>query len=146
MTLPDWLVPVRDAAETIEASHLTRFVPPEGSDARRGAVLMLFSEGPSGAELLLTERAHDMRSHPGQVSFPGGSLDPGEGVVEAALREAEEEVGVAPSSVEVFGLLPERIVRDCPVSLLLVRNRERASEAVTTRAPARLSPAGELGG
>jgi 8-oxo-dGTP pyrophosphatase MutT (NUDIX family) len=105
--LPDWLDPVRVAAETIEAGHLTRFVPPEGSDARRGAVLMLFSEGPSGGELLLTERAHDMRSHPGQVSFPGGSLDPGEGVVEAALREAEEEVGVTPGSVEVFGLLPE---------------------------------------
>jgi 8-oxo-dGTP pyrophosphatase MutT (NUDIX family) len=107
VTLPDWLVPVREAAETIEASHLTRFVPPEGAAVRRGAVLMLFGEGDAGGELLLTERAHDMRSHPGQVSFPGGSLDPGEGVVEAALREAEEEVGVVPSSVEVFGRLPE---------------------------------------
>lgn len=68
---------------------------------------MLFGEGPHGGELLLTERAHDMRSHPGQVSFPGGSLDPGEDVVQAALREAEEEVGVVPSSVTVFGRLPE---------------------------------------
>jgi 8-oxo-dGTP pyrophosphatase MutT (NUDIX family) len=68
---------------------------------------MLFGEGPNGPELLLTERAHDMRSHPGQVSFPGGSVDPGETAVEAALREAEEEIGLDPSSVEVFGRLPE---------------------------------------
>ncbi|WP_121257025.1 NUDIX hydrolase [Nocardioides ferulae] len=105
--LPDWLQPVAEAVDRIEAEHLTRFVPPEGADVRRGAVLMLFGEGERGGELLLTERAHDMRSHPGQVSFPGGALDPGEGVVEAALREAEEEVGVVPSSVEVFGELPE---------------------------------------
>ncbi|WP_231123507.1 NUDIX hydrolase [Nocardioides sambongensis] len=68
---------------------------------------MLFSEGPDGAEVLLTERAHDMRSHPGQVSFPGGSIDPGETVVEAALREAEEEIGVDPAGVEAFATLPE---------------------------------------
>jgi 8-oxo-dGTP pyrophosphatase MutT (NUDIX family) len=105
--LPDWLRPVERAAREIEATDLTRFVPPPGSDARRGAVLMLFGDGPQGGELLLTERAHDMRSHPGQVSFPGGSLDAGEDVVEAALREAEEEVGVDPASVEVFGRLPE---------------------------------------
>ena len=106
-SLPDWLVPVRDVAATVEGPQLTSFLPPAGTDARRGAVLMLFAEGESGGELLLTERAHDMRSHPGQVSFPGGSLDPGESVVDAALREAEEEVGVDPASVEVFGRLPE---------------------------------------
>lgn len=105
--LPDWLQPVEQAAREIRADDLTRFTPPPGGDARRGAVLMLFGDGPQGGELLLTERAHDMRSHPGQVSFPGGSLDPGEDVVEAALREAEEEVGVEPSSVAVFGRLPE---------------------------------------
>ena len=68
---------------------------------------MLFGEGAQGGELLLTERAHDMRSHPGQVSFPGGSVDPGETAVEAALREAEEETGLDPAAVEVFGRLPE---------------------------------------
>jgi 8-oxo-dGTP pyrophosphatase MutT (NUDIX family) len=105
--IPDWLVPVQDGAAAISADQLTRFTPPPGGDARAGAVLMLFSEGADGGELLLTERAHDMRSHPGQVSFPGGSIDPGETAVEAALREAQEEIGLEPSSVEVFGRLPE---------------------------------------
>lgn len=105
--LPEWLEPVRRAAAEIQASDLTRFTPPPGGDARRGAVLMLFGEGDQGGEVLLTERAHDMRSHPGQVSFPGGSLDAGEDVVEAALREAQEEIGLDPGSVTVFGRLPE---------------------------------------
>jgi 8-oxo-dGTP pyrophosphatase MutT (NUDIX family) len=105
--IPDWLVPVKKGAEAISADQLTRFTPPPGGDAREGAVLMLFGDGPDGGELLLTERAHDMRSHPGQVSFPGGSVDPGETAVEAALREAQEEVGLDPASVEVFGRLPE---------------------------------------
>lgn len=105
--LPGWLHPVREAAAAITVHELTRFMPPEGSDARRGAVLMLFGEGAAGGELLLTERAHHMRSHPGQVSFPGGSLDPGETPVQAALREAQEETGLDPAGVHVFGELPE---------------------------------------
>ncbi|MCL8027437.1 NUDIX hydrolase [Nocardioides bruguierae] len=117
---PAWLEPVRTATERMAAADLTRYVPPADGSARPGAVLMLFGER-AGAdvdpadplawreagELLLTERAHDMRSHPGQVSFPGGSLDPGEGVEEAALREAQEEVGLDPGCVQVFGRLPE---------------------------------------
>ena len=53
-------------------------MPPEDEEPRASAVLMLFGEGPDGPDLLLTERSHTMRSHPGQVSFPGGSVDPGE--------------------------------------------------------------------
>ena len=108
MNLPSWLEPIREGADTITADDISRFVPPEGSDARKGAVLMLFGEGPAGPDLLLTERAHDMRSHPGQVSFPGGSIDPTDASpVAAALREAEEETGLDPAGVEVFGTLPE---------------------------------------
>ena len=109
--LPTWLEEVRAGAEAIDALDLTRFTPPTDGSARPGAVLMLFAGdeegGRHGGELLLTERAHDMRSHPGQVSFPGGSLDPGETVEQAALREAEEEVGLDPDSVTLFGRLPE---------------------------------------
>ncbi|MGH3361164.1 MAG: NUDIX hydrolase [Nocardioides sp.] len=105
--IPDWLEPVRAGAASITVHELTRFMPPEDADVRRGAVLILFGEGPDGGELLLTERAHHMRSHPGQVSFPGGSIDPGEAPLEAALREAEEETGLDPGGVEVFAELPE---------------------------------------
>ena len=68
---------------------------------------MLFGDGPEGPDLLFTERAHQMRSHPGQVSFPGGSIDPGESPEQAALRETLEETGVAPNAVRVFGRLPD---------------------------------------
>ena len=105
---PDWLHPVVEGARTITAGDISRFVPPEGSDARKGAVLMLFGEGPAGPDLLLTERAHDMRSHPGQVSFPGGSIDDTDATpAAAALREAEEETGLDPDGVDVFATLPE---------------------------------------
>jgi 8-oxo-dGTP pyrophosphatase MutT (NUDIX family) len=102
--IPDWLEPVARAAREITTDDLTRFVAPEDVETRRGAVLMLFG---AQRDLLLTERAHDMRSHPGQVSFPGGSIDPGETPREAALREAWEETGVRPEDVEVFAELPE---------------------------------------
>jgi 8-oxo-dGTP pyrophosphatase MutT (NUDIX family) len=105
--IPAWLEPVREGAAAIGADDLSRFVPPEDADARPGAVLMLFGEGPGGPDLLLTERAHHMRSHPGQVSFPGGSIDPTDpSPVAAALREAEEETGLDPAGVEVFAELP----------------------------------------
>ncbi|MBS43674.1 MAG: coenzyme A pyrophosphatase [Nocardioides sp.] len=80
---------------------------PDDADASDSAVLMLFGEGEHGPDLLLTERSHTMRSHPGQVSFPGGRLEAGESHAEAALREAEEEVGLAPAGVDVFATLPE---------------------------------------
>jgi 8-oxo-dGTP pyrophosphatase MutT (NUDIX family) len=123
LDLPRWLRPVVHACETITVHELTRFMPPEDSDPRRGAVLMVFADRGTATptngdlpapdelahrgELLLTERAHHMRSHPGQVSFPGGMIDPGESPVEAALREAWEEIGLEPDSVQVFGELPE---------------------------------------
>ncbi len=60
--------------------------------------------------VILTERAGHLSAHPGQVAFPGGCIESGDGgAIAAALREAEEEVGLAPERVEVLGgLLPYR--------------------------------------
>ena len=104
--LPGWLEPVRRSAAVIRGEELSRFLPPVGGTPREGAVLVLFGEGPAGPDLLLTERAHHLRTQPAQVSFPGGSLDPGETAVQAALREAFEETGIEPDGVDVFGVLP----------------------------------------
>lgn len=108
MSVPDWLAPIRDGARSIRGEDISTFLPPADAGARPGAVLMLFGEGAGGPDLLLTERAHTMRSHPGQISFPGGSVDPGDpSPTAAALREANEEVGLDPAGVEVLAHLPE---------------------------------------
>jgi len=87
--------------------YFRAFAPPLGWH-RRSAVLMLFAPGPGGDEVVLTERAQHLRSHPGQVSFPGGSLDPGDASeVATALRETHEEVGVPPSAVDVVLSFPQ---------------------------------------
>lgn len=82
-------------------------VPPDQAaappTAKIGAVLVLVADRDHGPELVLTRRRADMRSHPGQVSFPGGRVDEGETIVEAALREANEEVDLDPESVEIVG-------------------------------------------
>ncbi|MEV4438987.1 CoA pyrophosphatase [Streptomyces sp. NPDC049577] len=120
--LPEWLGPVARLPGALEPHQLSRFLPPE-SGGRQSAVLILFGEGERGPELLLLERAGTLRSHAGQPSFPGGALDPedgdpeGSGPVRAALREAEEETGLDPSGVQVFGVLPKLYI---PVSRFVV--------------------------
>lgn len=73
--------------------------------ARHSAVLVLLHDGDSGPEVLLTRRSWELRNHKGEVSFPGGRMDPGETALETALREANEEVGLDPDRVEVHGEL-----------------------------------------
>ncbi|TQL70690.1 NUDIX domain-containing protein [Nocardioides albertanoniae] len=103
---PEWFEEIVAAAQQIQGEDISQFLPPEDGSARESAVLLLFGEGPDGPDLLLTERSHTMRSHPGQVSFPGGKLDPGETAEEAALREAWEETGLDPTGVDVAARLP----------------------------------------
>ena len=134
--LPAWLEPVRRAARDITADELTRFVPPDDPDTREGAVLILFGDGPAGPDLLLTERAHDMRSHPGQVSFPGGSMDPDDAGPEAtALREAQEETGLDPSGVDVFASLPALWLPPSNFAVIPVLGWWRADSAVSVVDP-----------
>lgn len=73
-------------------------------DLRPAAVLIAVVARPEGATVLLTRRADSLTSHTGQIAFPGGRLDPGETALEAALREAREEVALASETIEVLGL------------------------------------------
>ena len=73
--------------------------------AKPAAVLIGLIERPHGTTVLLTERATHLRSHSGQVAFPGGKIDPGEDALEAALREAEEEIGLHRRHIETFAAL-----------------------------------------
>jgi 8-oxo-dGTP pyrophosphatase MutT (NUDIX family) len=87
---------------------------PARADAvqRHAAVCLLIVPGEDGEPaLLITRRATTMRAHPGQWAFPGGRIDPGEGVREAALREVAEEVGLAIDPAAVLGELDDYVTR-----------------------------------
>ena len=82
----------------------------EGRDAAStiAAVLIPLLSHPQGLTVLFTQRTPHLRSHSGQVSFPGGRAEPGDASAEfTALREAEEEIGLRPAAVEVLGRLPD---------------------------------------
>ena len=76
-----------------------------GQPGRPSSVLLALLERPAGLTVLLTERAAHLKDHAGQVSLPGGRLAEGETPAAAALREAYEEVGLAPATVNVLGSL-----------------------------------------
>ncbi|WP_300032992.1 CoA pyrophosphatase [uncultured Roseobacter sp.] len=74
---------------------------------RPAGVLAAVTETKSGFELLLTKRSSALKHHPGQIAFPGGKQDEGDAdVIAAALREADEEIGLPADAVEVLGTLP----------------------------------------
>ena len=79
------------------------------SGRRPAAVLIpILQQGPQEPlRLLLTQRTAHLRDHAGQISFPGGGLNPGEGASAGALREAQEEIGLDPARVEIFGQMPQ---------------------------------------
>ncbi len=104
---PAWLRELAAAADRMAVPPPLR---PPVRGGRPSAVLVLFAEGPDGPDLLLIQRSERLRLHAGQPAFPGGAIDPDEGPVEAALREAAEEVGLDPDGVDVLGTLPELFI------------------------------------
>jgi 8-oxo-dGTP pyrophosphatase MutT (NUDIX family) len=72
---------------------------------RRSAVLVALFEEEGETQVVLTRRSFTMRAHRGEISFPGGRSHDGETPAETALREAHEEIGLAPSAVTPFGWL-----------------------------------------
>ena len=105
---PEWFRTFVTAIGSVEGPQLSQFTPPVGMSLRHSAVLILFAEGAGGPDVLLIQRAAQMRSHAGQPAFPGGAVDPGDaGPVAAALREAQEETGLDPAGVQVAHVLPD---------------------------------------
>jgi 8-oxo-dGTP pyrophosphatase MutT (NUDIX family) len=103
---------LRQALRTgTDAELLIGDLPEERAKAStQAAVLVAITDRPEPG-VILTVRREDMRTHAGQVAFPGGRLDPGEDAVKAALREAHEEILLNPKDVEVVGTIePYRTV------------------------------------
>jgi 8-oxo-dGTP pyrophosphatase MutT (NUDIX family) len=89
------------------ASQVRQFFPKSPIAA---AVLIPIVDHPSGLTVLLTQRASHLRNHAGQISFPGGRIEADETALEAALREAREEIGLEPEFIDVVGYLEPQLV------------------------------------
>lgn len=91
-------------ARIVERTRVTH----DDEGARRAAVLVPIVSTPSGFELLCFERTHDVHEHKGEICLPGGAVEKHDSdIIAAALREADEELGIVAASVDVLGLLDD---------------------------------------
>lgn len=105
------MTPFPDRFRTLAASlaveeHISAISRRSPARGGRGASVLVMISDQGSPDITYIERAPTMRKHAGQLAFPGGSIDPGDsGPVAAALREANEEIGLDPAEVHVLGLL-----------------------------------------
>lgn len=100
---------VRPVDWQVEPLFAASFPASPSSDValRHAAVFMPLVQRPSGVHVIFTRRADHLHDHAGQISFPGGRIEPTDsGDVAAALRETHEEIGVSPDYVQLFGTHP----------------------------------------
>jgi 8-oxo-dGTP pyrophosphatase MutT (NUDIX family) len=101
-------VPFGEAVDRIRRALAERPpVPLEVPGFRLAAVLVALLDRPDGPTVLFTRRTEHVPSHKGEISFPGGGREPGEDAIAAALREAEEEVGLSRDAAEPLGALDD---------------------------------------
>ena len=97
----------RPAAESSDYDLNPNVVLPENRVLRPAGVLIALQLDSDQPQVVLTKRSSQLKHHPGQIAFPGGKQDPGDAdTTAAALREAQEEVGLPPAQVDVIGQLP----------------------------------------
>jgi 8-oxo-dGTP pyrophosphatase MutT (NUDIX family) len=102
---PDW----RPAG--FDAARIKQLAPDFPEIPIPAAVLVPLIDRPDGLTVLLTQRASQLARHAAQIAFPGGRLEPDDAdVASAALRETQEEIGLDPTHVRVFGYLPDHVV------------------------------------
>jgi 8-oxo-dGTP pyrophosphatase MutT (NUDIX family) len=95
----------------VNAEHSRRLQRHFPADPVPAAVLVALVDRPEGLTVLLTERASQLTKHAAQISFPGGRLEESDpDIASAAVREAQEEIGLDPERVRVFGYLPDHLV------------------------------------
>lgn len=100
---------MRDDVRRLMSAYSPITQTPEPSPPPAG-VLLILHERPAGPHVIFQKRTDSVRDHKGQISFPGGATDPGDAsVLNTALRETEEEIGVDPSDIEVLGQLDDMV-------------------------------------
>ncbi len=123
--------PGRDVIPTLRAElerHCAATIEPNG--LRRAAVLICMIWMEDEWHLLFSQRSMDLPVHGGQISFPGGALEPGETAEDAAVRETEEEVGIPRSQIEIIGRLDDVETRSGYIVSPLVGTAPAGSEYV----------------
>jgi 8-oxo-dGTP pyrophosphatase MutT (NUDIX family) len=107
-SLPGWFEPLLSRVREARTGDFSRLPLPDDGGRPSAVLVLLGEQDRHGPDVLLLQRAATLRNHAGQPAFPGGAADPGDTDAPAtALREAAEEVGLDPSSVQVLATLPQ---------------------------------------